>query len=42
VAGVAEELSPLEGRLVGHGLSRSQARKLVSEHDDTQILGLDF
>jgi hypothetical protein len=33
----AEELSPLEGRLVGHGVSRSQARKLVSEYDDARI-----
>ena len=32
-----EELSPLEGRLVGHGVSRSQARKLISEYDDTRI-----
>jgi hypothetical protein len=32
-----EELSPLAGRLVGHGASRSQARKLISEYDDTQI-----
>jgi len=32
-----EELTPLEGRLIGHGVSRSQARKLVSEYDDTRI-----
>ena len=32
-----EELSPLEGLLVGHGVSRSQARKLIFEYDDTQI-----
>ena len=32
-----EELSPLEGRLVGHGVSQSQARKLISEYDDTRI-----
>jgi replication initiator protein A len=32
-----EELSPLEGRLVGHGVSRSQARKLISEYEDTRI-----
>jgi hypothetical protein len=33
----AEELSPLEGRLVGHGVTRSQARKLISEYDDARI-----
>jgi hypothetical protein len=32
-----EEVSPLEGRLIGHGMNRSQARKLVSEYDDTRI-----
>jgi hypothetical protein len=32
-----EELSPLEGRLIGHGVSQSQARKLISEYDDTRI-----
>ena len=32
-----EELTPLEGRLIGHGVSKSQARKLVSEYDDTRI-----
>lgn len=41
-----EELSPLEGRLIGHGMSKSQAEKLVSEHDDsaieTQIDALEY
>jgi Replication initiator protein A len=32
-----EELSALEGRLVGHGVSRSQARKLISESEDSRI-----
>ena len=32
-----EEVSPLEGRLIGHGMNRSQARKIVSEYDDTRI-----
>ncbi len=32
-----EELSPLEGRLVGHGVTRSQARKLISEYEDSRI-----
>ena len=32
-----EELSPLEGRLIGHGVGKSQARKLVSEYDDRRI-----
>jgi hypothetical protein len=41
-----EELSPLEGRLVGHGVTRSQARKLVSEYDgpriEVQLEALEF
>jgi hypothetical protein len=37
-----EELTPLEGRLIGHGVSKSQARKLVSEYDDTRIEALEF
>jgi hypothetical protein len=32
-----DELTPLEGRLIGHGITRSQARKLVSEYDDARI-----
>jgi hypothetical protein len=32
-----DELSALEGRLVGHGVSRSQARKIVSEYEDSRI-----
>lgn len=41
-----EELTPLEGRLVGHGMSRAQAAKLVSGFDDsaieTQIDALEY
>lgn len=32
-----DDLSPLEGRLVGHGVARSQAAKLVSEYDPSMI-----
>ena len=32
-----EEVTPLEGRLVGHGITRSQARKLVTEIEGTRI-----
>lgn len=32
-----ESLSPLEGRLVGHGVSKSQAEKLVSEFEESEI-----
>jgi hypothetical protein len=32
-----DDISPLEGRLVGHGMSRNQAAKLVSEYDDLAI-----
>lgn len=32
-----DEISPLEGRLVGHGVSRGQAAKLVSEYDSSVI-----
>ncbi len=41
-----EELSPLEGRLIGHAMSKSQAEKLVSEFEDfeieTQIDALEY
>ena len=33
------EISPLEGRLTGHGVSLLQARKLVSEYDPERIEG---
>lgn len=33
------EISPLEGRLAGHGVSLSQARRLVSEHDPERVEG---
>ena len=32
-----EEMAPLEGRLIGHGVSRTQARKLMSEYDHGRI-----
>lgn len=32
-----EEVTALEGRLISHGVSRSQARKLTSEYDDERI-----
>ena len=32
-----EEVTPLEGRLVGHGITRAQARKLVAEIAGTRI-----
>ena len=32
-----EEMTPLEGRLVGHGVSRFQARKLIGEYDPGRI-----
>lgn len=32
-----DEMSPLEGRLVGHGVTRGQAAKLVSEYDPSVI-----
>lgn len=32
-----DEITPLEGRLVGHGVSRNQAAKLVSEYDSSVI-----
>lgn len=41
-----DELSPLEGRLIGHGMSKGQAAKLVSEYDapaiEAQIDGLEY
>jgi hypothetical protein len=33
-----EDLSPTEGRLVGHGVTRAQARRMVSEFDDERIV----
>jgi hypothetical protein len=33
----SEDITPLEGRLVGHGITRAQARKLVSEFNDERI-----
>ncbi len=36
-ASIEEELTSLEGRLVGHGVTRSQARKLVSQCDHARI-----
>lgn len=32
-----EDLTPIEGRLVGHGVSRPQARRLTSEFNDDRI-----
>ena len=32
-----EDVSVLEGRLIGHGVSKSQARRFVSEFDDDRI-----
>jgi hypothetical protein len=32
-----DEMTPLEGRLVGHGVSRTQARKLIAEYDHARI-----
>jgi hypothetical protein len=32
-----DALSPLEGRLIGHGVSKSQAEKLVSEFEESEI-----
>lgn len=32
-----DDLTPTEGRLVGHGVTKNQARKLVSEFDDADI-----
>ncbi len=32
-----EEVTPLEGRLVGHGITRAQAKKLVTETDGARI-----
>ncbi|MES2704976.1 MAG: replication initiator protein A [Verrucomicrobiota bacterium] len=32
-----EDLTPTEGRLVGHGVTKSQARKLASEFDDAEV-----
>lgn len=41
-----EDVSVLEGRLIGHGVSKSQARRFVSEFDDerieTQLEALEF
>jgi hypothetical protein len=41
-----DELSPLEGRLIGHGMSKPQAERLVSEYDEsaieTQIDALEY
>lgn len=41
-----EEVTPLEGRLVGHGITRTQARKLVAGYDreriQTQLDALEF
>ena len=41
-----EEVTPLEGRLVGHGITRAQAQKLVSEFEvariQTQLDALEF
>lgn len=41
-----EDLGVLEGRLVGHGVTQAQARRLVSEYDDprieTQLDALEF
>ena len=41
-----EEVSVLEGRLIGHGVSKSQARRFVSEFDDelieSQLEALEF
>lgn len=32
-----DDLTPTEGRLVGHGVTKNQARKLVSEFEDAEI-----
>lgn len=32
-----EEVGVLEGRLIGHGVSKSQARRLVSEYDEDRV-----
>lgn len=32
-----EDVSVLEGRLIGHGVTKSQARRLVSEYDNERI-----
>ncbi len=34
---VVEDVSVMEGRLIGHGVSKTQARRLISEHDDARI-----
>lgn len=34
---VVDDVSVLEGRLIGHGVSKAQARRLISEHDDERI-----
>ena len=34
-----EDLTPTEGRLVGHGMTKNQARKLASEFDDEEVNG---
>jgi hypothetical protein len=34
---VVDDVSVLEGRLIGHGVSKAQARRLISEHDDARI-----
>lgn len=41
-----EDIGLLEGRLIGHGVSKAQSRRLVSEYDDerveSQLDGLEF
>lgn len=32
-----EEITPLEGRLVGHGVTRSQSAKLVTQYDESRV-----